>query len=98
MQMNLLNLWKKPFQKQIEEEKIQEEYNKEHGIIPQTIKKSVRDIIKPPNYKKKSAEYKIDKNETTEDIAINRLTDEMLKQPARQWNLRRLNYVTKLKN
>ena len=57
---------------------IQEAYNKEHGITPQTIKKSVRDIIKATIVEDISAEYKIDKNETTEDI-INRLTDEMLK-------------------
>ena len=57
---------------------IQEAYNKEHGITPQTIKKSVRDIIKATIVGDISAEYKIDKNETTEDI-INRLTDEMLK-------------------
>jgi len=60
---------------------IQESYNKEHGITPQTIKKSVRDIIKATIVEDISAEYKIDKNETTEDI-INRLTDEMLKAAA----------------
>ena len=53
---------------------IQEAYNKEHGITPQTIKKSVRDIIKATIVEDISSEYKIDKNETTEDI-INRLTD-----------------------
>ena len=58
--------------------KIQEEYNKEHGIIPKTIKKSVRDIIKATIVEDISTEYQIDKNETPEDI-INRLTDEMLK-------------------
>lgn len=31
--------------RQIEEEKIQAEYNEEHGITPQTIKKAVRDLI-----------------------------------------------------
>ena len=58
--------------------KIQEEYNKEHGITPKTIKKSVRDIIKATIVEDISTEYQIDKNETPEDI-INRLTDEMLK-------------------
>ena len=57
--------------------KIQEEYNKEHGITPKTIKKSVRDIIKASIVEDISSEYKIDKDETPEDI-INRLTDEML--------------------
>ena len=57
--------------------KIQEEYNKKHGITPKTIKKSVRDIIKASIVEDISSEYKIDKDETPEDI-INRLTDEML--------------------
>ena len=57
---------------------IQEAYNKEHGIVPKTIQKSVRDLIKASVLEDISAEYKIDKNESVEDI-INRLTDEMLK-------------------
>ena len=57
--------------------KIQEEYNKKHGITPKTIKKSVRDIIKASIVEDISSDYKIDKDETPEDI-INRLTDEML--------------------
>ncbi len=58
--------------------KIQEEYNKKHNIVPKTIQKSVRDLIKASIVEDISAEYKIDKNETTEQI-IERLTDEMLK-------------------
>ena len=57
---------------------IQEAYNKEHGIVPKTIQKSVRDLIKASVLEDISTEYKIDKNESVEDI-INRLTDEMLK-------------------
>lgn len=57
---------------------IQEEYNKKHNIVPKTIQKSVRDLIKASIVEDISAEYKIDKNETTEQI-IERLTDEMLK-------------------
>ena len=58
--------------------KIQEEYNEKHNITPKTIQKSVRELIKATIVEDISSEYKIDKNETTEDI-INRLTDEMLK-------------------
>ena len=57
---------------------IQEAYNKEHNIIPKTIQKSVRDLIKASVLEDITSEYKIDKNESVEDI-ISRLTDEMLK-------------------
>ena len=44
---------------------IQEEYNKEHGIIPQTIKKEIRDLISnvDDNKEKKSSTKKKDKKE-----------------------------------
>ena len=58
--------------------RIQEEYNKKHNITPQTIKKSVRDIIKATVIEDIKTEYKLDKNEDIKDI-ITRLTDEMLK-------------------
>ena len=58
--------------------KIQEEYNKEHGITPQTIKKSVRDTIKATIVEDIQNEYDIKADENVEDI-INKLTDEMLK-------------------
>ena len=58
--------------------KIQKEYNDEHGIVPQTIKKSVRDTIKATVVEDISSEYDISKDEKTEDI-IAKLTDEMLK-------------------
>ncbi len=57
---------------------IQEKYNKEHNITPQTIKKSVRDIIKATVIEDIKTEYKLDKNEDIKDI-IAKLTDEMLK-------------------
>jgi excinuclease ABC subunit B len=57
---------------------IQEEYNKEHGITPQTIKKSVRDVIKATIVEDIQSKYNIGENETIEDI-ISKLTDEMLK-------------------
>ena len=61
--------------------KIQEEYNKEHNIVPQTIKKSVRDSIKATIIEDVSSKYEIGKDESIEDI-INKLTDEMLKHAA----------------
>ena len=58
--------------------KIQEQYNKEHGITPKTIQKSVRDSIKASIIEEAETKYNISKNESIEDI-INKLTDEMLK-------------------
>ena len=61
--------------------KIQMEYNKEHNITPQTIKKSIRDTIKASYVDDIQEEYKLDKNADMQDI-INKLTDEMLKYAA----------------
>ena len=58
--------------------KIQSEYNKEHGITPKTIQKSIRDTIKITVVEDIQAEYKIDKEESVEKI-IEKLTEEMLK-------------------
>lgn len=58
--------------------KIQETYNEEHGITPQTIRKSVRDTIKATIVEDIQNEYEIREDETIEDI-ISKLTDEMLK-------------------
>lgn len=58
--------------------KIQSEYNKQHGITPKTIKKSVRETIKATLIEDIRSEYEIKKEENIEDI-INKLTDEMLK-------------------
>ena len=58
--------------------KIQSEYNKKHGITPQTIKKDIRDTIKATMVEEISEKYNVDENETIEDI-ITKLTDEMLK-------------------
>ena len=57
---------------------VQEEYNKKHGIIPQTIRKSVRDTIKASIVEDLDSSLAISKDESVEDI-INKLTDEMLK-------------------
>ena len=57
--------------------KLQEKYNKEHNITPQTIRKSVRDVIKATIVEDIQAKYDIDENESIESI-IAKLTDEML--------------------
>lgn len=57
---------------------IQEAYNKEHGIVPQTIQKSIRDTIKASILEEAQTEYNIDKEADIETI-IDKLTDEMLK-------------------
>ena len=57
---------------------IQEEYNNKHGIVPQTIKKSVRDTIKASIVEGLDSSLSIGKDESVEDI-IGKLTDEMLK-------------------
>lgn len=57
---------------------IQMEYNKKHGITPQTINKGVRDAIKATILEDVNTEYKINKEEDLQTI-INNLTDEMLK-------------------
>ena len=58
--------------------KIQEEYNKEHGITPKTIQKSVRDSIRASIIEEAETKYNIGKDESVQDV-INKLTDEMLK-------------------
>ena len=57
---------------------IQMNYNKEHGIKPQTVNKSVRDTIRATVLEDVSTEYDIKKDENIEEI-ITKLTDEMLK-------------------
>ena len=60
---------------------IQEKYNIEHNITPQTIKKDVRDSIRAIKVEDIGLEYKIDKDEDIKDV-ITKLTDEMLKYAA----------------
>lgn len=60
---------------------LQEKYNKEHGITPKTISKSIRETIKATIVEDISAEYKIKENEDIKSI-ISRLTDEMLEHAA----------------
>ncbi len=58
--------------------KIQMDYNQKHGIIPQTIRKSIRDTIKATVVENISSKYDIDKEESVEKM-IDKLTNEMLK-------------------
>ena len=48
--------------------KIQEEYNKEHGIIPQTIKKEIREVISNTDTKESKGKKKITKKEIARNI------------------------------
>ncbi len=57
--------------------RIQEEYNKEHNIVPKTIQKSVRDSIKATQTEDVGIEYKFEKEEDIKET-INNLTDQML--------------------
>lgn len=57
---------------------IQTKYNKENGITPQTIKKSIRDTIKASIVEEVQEEYKISKEADIQDV-IDKMTDEMLK-------------------
>jgi len=57
---------------------IQEQYNKEHNIIPQTIKKDIRDSISAIKVEDIEVELNIEKEDDLKDV-INKLTDQMLK-------------------
>ena len=61
--------------------RIQEQYNKEHNIIPKTINKSVRDTIRAVDVEDIGVEYKLEKEEDIKET-ITKLTDEMLKYAA----------------
>lgn len=58
--------------------KIQEQYNKEHGIIPQTIQKSVRDSIKASIVEEVQQEYQLSKEADLQEM-IDKMTEQMLK-------------------
>ena len=60
---------------------IQENYNKEHGIVPTTITKSIRETIKATIAEDIGVEYKLEKDEDIKET-ITKLTDEMLKYAA----------------
>ncbi len=56
--------------------KIQEEYNKAHGIVPKSIVKDVRDSIKAVFTEEEAPKVELDKEETLQET-IDRLTEEM---------------------
>ena len=56
--------------------KIQIKYNEEHGIVPKTIKKNIRDSIKVTFTEEEKVDIEAKENETTEEM-IERLTKEM---------------------
>ena len=56
---------------------LQEKYNEEHGITPQTIKKSVRDVIKATIVEELQEKFDINQDDSIDNI-ISKLTDEML--------------------
>ena len=53
------------------------QYNEEHGIIPQSIKKDIRDDIKATFTEESDEKFDL-KDKSIEEI-INKLTDQMLK-------------------
>ena len=57
---------------------IQEQYNKEHGITPKTIQKSIRENISMVSAENIGVEFKLEKEEDIKEV-ITKLTDEMLK-------------------
>lgn len=58
--------------------KIQMAYNEEHGIIPQTIHKAIRDDIKATIVEEAAEKYNIEEGKTVEEV-IEELTMQMLK-------------------
>ena len=57
---------------------IQSKYNEEHRIVPQTIKKSIRDTIKASIIEEAGEKYNLSEEASLQEI-IDKLTDEMLK-------------------
>lgn len=77
MQMNLQILWKEQLRKQIEEEKIQMEYNIKNNITPKTIKRMLSERIKATFSEEESQNIDLKKGESLEET-IDRLTKEMM--------------------
>lgn len=57
--------------------KIQEEYNKEHNIVPQTIKKGVRDVLEITSKENLETKSKKRMSKKEKDALIQKLTAEM---------------------
>ncbi len=80
--------------------KIQEQYNKEHNIVPKTIKKGVRDSVKATFEDTNKEEINVIKGEKIEET-IDRLTKEMMEY-ARKYEFERAanirDFIEELKN
>lgn len=59
---------------------IQEQYNEEHGIVPKTILKEVRDVIEATKVSEEKVEYKAEKELSSKDKEklIKKYTEEMM--------------------
>ena len=57
--------------------KIQEEYNKEHGIIPQTIQKEIRDLISNVDETKDNNKNKPKMSKRDKELMLARIEEEM---------------------
>ncbi len=73
---NLTDSMEKAIKETNRRRKIQSEYNKVHNIIPKTIKKDIRDIIKISSVYEDKSKYKLDENNINE--LIEKLTKEMI--------------------
>ena len=56
---------------------IQEEYNKEHGIIPQTIQKEIRDLISNVDDTKDNSKNKTKMSKRDKELMLARIEEEM---------------------
>ena len=86
--------------------KIQEEYNKEHGIIPKTITKDIRDVIMATTVAEEGDSYEVAKEKIIkEDIPVDELIKEYekeMKEAAKNLNFERAaelrDLISELKN
>lgn len=86
--------------------KIQEEYNKEHGIIPKTITKDIRDVIMATTVAEEGDSYEVAKEKIIkEDIPVEELIKEYekeMKEAAKNLNFERAaelrDLISELKN
>ena len=74
----LTNSMEKAIKETNRRRKIQMAYNEEHGIIPQTIHKAIRDDIKATIVEEATEKYNIEEGKTVEEV-IEELTMQMLK-------------------
>ncbi|NFG62772.1 excinuclease ABC subunit UvrB [Clostridium sp. CMCC3677] len=78
---NITKSMKKAISETERRRKIQTQYNEEHGIIPQTINKEVRDVIEATKVAEESTEYGVEETKSLTNKEIKKLikeyTDEM---------------------